>query len=623
MLNTSQKVAVCHKDGPAIVLAGPGSGKTTIITHRIKNLIEKCDVSPEKIMVVTFTKAAAENMEKRFRCMMEEAKGTSPVLFGTFHSIYYRILQQDCSYNRESIIDEREKFKLLKEIAVYKKADVYSLDNFVRIISEEISAIKGNMTDVGEYLPKACEPKMFYEIYEEYKKVLKQEGKLDFDDILIHCYELLKCDDDICRKWQKSFAHILVDEFQDINRIQYEIIRILAAPCNNLFVVGDDDQSIYGFRGACPQMMFQFKKDYPKAREIYLTINYRSVAEICGIADNLIRNNKMRFQKNIIAEKEKSKSIPYEIKSFKNQNMQFNYIADKIETYLKQDLKKTDIAVLVRNNYQIEHLRSHLQNRGIGVPSTREDGRLYESMVAKDIVAYIKAAITVENMPLGNNENLIYILNKPSRYIGRNVLAMPEMTFEKMGKFYAHSREVWKNIEKLRFDLEMISKLKPLAACLYIRNGVGYEKYLVRYAMEKNIKIKPLLEMLEKLQLDAATYRTIPEWLDSIERKRHRAQNEKNPLGIQIMTMHRAKGLEFPVVFIPDANQGIIPSSATIRSEDFEEERRLFYVAMTRAIEHLHIYYVEECLGCQANPSMFVGECLNKKEIVNKSRTFH
>lgn len=607
-LNKSQIRAVSHQIGPAITLAGPGSGKTTVITHRIKNLIEH-GVSPEKVLVVTFTKEAAMHMQKKFFHMMQGknwVRGSYPVSFGTFHSIYFRILKLTKNYSGKNILTEKEKYRILHEIAIRKKIDVSSMNDFLQNISAEISNVKGNMTALDKYVPKNCNKEEFQCIIEEYGKELKCVGKLDFDDMLLQCYQLFCENPDILKQWQQIFQYILIDEFQDINYVQYEIIKMLALPENNLFVVGDDDQSVYGFRGACPELMFQFEKDFPLAEQIILTMNYRSTRQIVNLSEKLIRCNQKRFVKNIKAHEGEGEQP--DIRLFKTQLEELEYVAERIKRLNRQGISFTEIAILVRNNNQIPMIQKVLRNRRINVQGGKGNKPLYEGEVAKDIVNYVKAAFSYAHLEIRENKELIAILNKPARFISRQVLMQERMSFELLKKVYEHSEEIKRKIEKLEFDLSMILRLKPMAAVMYIVKGTGYEEYLRMRGKEERIKHKVFLEQIEEIKTDASRYDTLESWMRSISETEDKKETEAE--SVHIMTIHGAKGLEFEAVFMVDVNQGIIPTSKAVRNKDFEEERRVFYVGVTRAKRVLGIYGITESLGCRIEPSMFLNEII-------------
>lgn len=609
MFNKSQIQAISHMDGPAMVLAGPGSGKTTVITHRIKNLIEKAEVRPENILVVTFTKAAAISMQKRFSTLMNGGKGQL-VTFGTFHSVFYKILRKSRRYEATEILSERQKTDYLREIIGRYGISSNDISELSQNIINDIGNIKGNMLNAQEYEPSCCKKEDFIKVYNAYNLELKKDGKMDFDDILRECYLLLCENHTILEQWRELYKYILIDEFQDINRIQMNIIELLASPLNNIFVVGDDDQSIYGFRGARPEIMIEFKDYYPEAELIVLDVNYRSTQSIINVAGRVIENNKTRLDK--CAHANNDKDFQPDIRKFRNQVEELKFVVSKIKEYENQGISLSEMAILVRNNSQIQEISSFLKNRKIEAESGKHRSNIYNGMVAKDILSYVRGALKFDGTYF--NEDLIYVLNKPQRYISRQVVLSVNMNISAVRRIYSKN-----NIDSFLFHIEMIRKLPPQAALSYIRKGAGYEEYLRLYAIENNIPMSGLIKQLEQLVQECSKFNTLEQWINSIDSAQNsEGQNfGKKSSGeggtnnrINIMTMHGSKGLEFKAVFIVDANQGIIPTSKALRERDFEEERRLFYVAITRAIDYLNVYAVEERLGCPIEVSMFVEEML-------------
>lgn len=605
MFNKSQIQAISHMDGPAMVLAGPGSGKTTVITHRIKNLIEKAEVRPENILVVTFTKAAAISMQKRFSTLMNGGKGQL-VTFGTFHSVFYKILRKSRRYEATEILSERQKTDYIREIIGRYGISSNDISELSQNIINDIGNIKGNMLNAQEYEPSCCKKEDFIKVYNAYNLELKKDGKMDFDDILRECYLLLCENHTMLEQWRELYKYILIDEFQDINRIQMNIIELLASPLNNIFVVGDDDQSIYGFRGARPEIMIEFKDYYPEAELIVLNVNYRSTQSIINVAGRVIENNKTRLDK--CAHANNDKDFQPDIRKFRNQVEELKFVVSKIKEYENQGISLSEMVILVRNNSQIQEISSFLKNRKIEAESGKHRSNIYNGMVAKDILSYVRGALKFDGTYF--NEDLIYVLNKPQRYISRQVVLSVNMNISAVRRIYSKN-----NIDSFLFHIEMIRKLPPQAALSYIRKGAGYEEYLRLYAIENNIPMSGLLKQLEQLVQECSKFNTLEQWINSIDSAQNsEGQNfGKKSSGeggtnnrINIMTMHGSKGLEFKAVFIVDANQGIIPTSKALRERDFEEERRLFYVAITRAIDYLNVYAVEERLGCPIEVSMVV-----------------
>ena len=442
----------------------------------------------------------------------------------------------------------------------------------------------------------------------------------------------------LLQKWQQVFEYVLIDEFQDINKIQYEIIKMLVAPENNLFIVGDDDQSIYGFRGACPKLMFRFEKDYQACRKIILNINYRSTDEIIQMSKNLIKNNSSRFEKNIMSpkgnnnknenikdgcsiprkrnnnntkNKNNNKSKDTDVRIFRNQMEQLQYTAVKITELQSRGID--DIAILVRNNSQIDIIQRFLEEQEIISESKVTKKSVFKTQVGVDIYNYIKAAINLNKVEIRNNESLIYILNKPVRLISNGMISDYGIDFNSLKNVYSHSSEIVKKIEKLEFDLQMLLRLKPMAALMYILKGIGYENYLKELSRERKINYSVFEKEIEEIKTNSLKYDTLESWIlqESEENSANTKSKEKQVRKpIHIITMHGSKGLEFDSVFILDANQGIIPTSKAVRERDFAEERRLFYVAITRAKKYLNIYCVSENLGCYVEPSIFMKEVM-------------
>ena len=610
--NHQQRMAVEHVDHPCLVLAGPGSGKTTVITHRTKKLIEEEGISPSNILVITFTKAAAMEMQQRFLQLMGGKR--LPVSFGTFHAVYFQILKYAYNYRAENIIREEKKYEILRNIVHKTELDISDENEFVANLISEISNVKGEMLDVAYYYSKNCPEEVFKKIFREYNDTLIRANLIDFDDMLVMCYELLTKRKDILKLWQDKYRYILIDEFQDINRVQYEVIRLLAKPQNNLFIVGDDDQSIYRFRGARPEIMLNFEKDYPETKKIILDTNYRSTPEIVAAAGKLIRNNKKRFEKQIRAER-KNGSKPV-ILPFDNVYKECNYILEEIEQLIAKGLTYQDMAVLYRTNTNPRTLLEKLMEHNIPFCMKDVIPNLYDHFIAKDIIAYINAAVDFREKGVMKRGDMLRLINRPKRYISRDVFPRAEVNLEDVKRFYQDKGYVLERISKLEYDLAMIRNMNPYAAIQYIRHGIGYEEYLTEYAEYRRMKPEELYDVLEELSEAAKPYKTYQEWFKKIEeygeelKKQARERQEKKD-GITLATMHSSKGLEYRAVFIIDANETITPHKKALLPEDIEEERRLFYVAVTRAKDWLYICHCRERYGKETDVSRFVEEMVS------------
>jgi len=605
--NKEQKMAVEHVNGPCIVLAGPGSGKTTVITYRTKKLIEEDGVNPANILVITFTKAAALEMQSRFLSIMG---GRYPVAFGTFHAVYFKILKYAYHYNAENIIGEDKKYEILREIIEKMELDISDENEFIANILSEISVVKGEMIDLEHYYSKNCAEQIFKKLFVYYNEKLIRMNLIDFDDMLVMCYELLRQRQDILKLWQERYQYILIDEFQDINRVQYEAVRLLAQPENNLFIVGDDDQSIYRFRGAKPEIMLNFEKDYPNARRIILDTNYRSSGEIVKAANKLIRNNKKRFDKEIKTVREEG--IQPKILQFPNVYEESRYVLNEIRDYIELGYSYHDIAVLYRTNTNPRNLAEKMMEYNIPFRMKDVIPNIYEHFIAKDIFAYIRASQDLKNHRHFRRADILRIINKPKRYIRREVFQNPDVDMEEVKKFYQHKGYILERISKLEYDLSMLKNMNPFAAVHYIKKAVKYDEYIEEYAAYRRMNPEELYEITDELAEAAKPFKNYEEWSAHIEKygeelkKQARSMGEKD--GVEFATMHSSKGLEYRTVFIIDANESITPHKRALLPEDMEEERRLFYVAMTRAKEELQICFCKERYGKETKASRFIEE---------------
>lgn len=604
--NEAQSNAVNHVSGPCLVLAGPGSGKTLTITHRTKNLIEQHGVNPSNILVITFTKAAAMEMQERFVKLMDGQK--LPITFGTFHAVFFHILKYAYNYTAGNIIREEEKFRLIKGYIEKEKLEIEDEKEFVASIINEIGNVKGDMISIENYYSANCSNEVFNRIYNSYEEYLRNRNLVDFDDMLVMCHELFVARKDILAAWQKKYQYILVDEFQDINRIQYEIIKMLALPENNLFIVGDDDQSIYRFRGARPEIMLNFEKDYPGAVKIVLNENYRSTANILKAASRLIKNNEKRFEKSIKSTNPSGKNVKYmEFPSVMEENKK---IVDEIISYINNSGNYSDIAILFRTNSGPRFLVDKLMEYNIPFHMKDAMPNIYDHFIVKDIISYIKIATGS-----GGREDYLQIINRPKRYISREVLRNEEIVLSELKKEYADKNWMMDRIDKLEFDLTMLRNMSPYAAINYIRQGIGYDDYLKEYAEYRRMKVEELYEVINEVMEASKEYKTYEEWFEHIkeyskELAEQAGKNNKIENAVTLCTMHSSKGLEYDIVYIIDAVEGVTPHTKATLDEDMEEERRLFYVAVTRAKKELNVYWMKERFNKPVERSRFVGEMM-------------
>ena len=603
----AQTQALMHKDGHMMVLAGPGSGKTTVITHRVQYLTKEYGIDPGDILVITFTRAAAEEMRERYEAL---TGGGSRVTFGTFHSIFFRILKLAYRYTADNIVREEQQMQFVRELAQAGGLEPEDENEFAASILSEISSVKGERIALEHYYSKNCPDTVFRQLYAGYEEKMRRAGLIDFDDMMVLCLELFTERKDILSAWQRRYRYILIDEFQDINRLQYEIVRMLAKPEDNLFIVGDDDQSIYRFRGAKPEIMLGFERDYPGAGRILLDVNYRSTEEIVAPALRLIGENQKRFSKAIHTTGRHGKNVI--TKLWQDPGEENLAIAREIQLYLQSGVRPGDIAVLYRTNAGPRFLMEKLMEYNLPFRTRDTVPNLYEHWISRNILTYIRIA-----MGSRVREDILQVINRPKRYISRDAMPDETVSFEKMKAFYAEKDWIAERIESLEGDLRAIARMSPLAAVNYIRQGMGYDEYLIEYAAFRRMRPEELLETADELKESAAGFKTFDEWFAHIEAYkeellRQAAQRRTETDAITLATMHSAKGLEFPIVYILDANEGITPHSRAMLDEDMEEERRLFYVAMTRAKTRLHVYAVRERYHKKAEVSRFVWEYLGR-----------
>ena len=602
--NEAQTQAIQHTDGPCLVLAGPGSGKTLTIVNRVKYLIEKQKVRPEEILVVTFTRFAAAEMKSRLCLVM--GKRDLPVTVGTFHGIYYGILKWAYRMNQENILSETEKYQILRGVINKERMEIFDEEDFIQDIAAEIGKVKNNRIPLEEFVSEKCSADAFRNIYRNYEQHRKELKKIDFDDMLVLCYELFRSRPDVLAQWQKKFRYVLIDEFQDINRIQYDVIRMLAQPENNLFVVGDDDQAIYGFRGADSELMLGFGKDFPNAKQILLGMNYRSTANIVQNSLKLIENNVERYSKKLEANREGGSCL--HIQEVKDPVEEAEYVLEEIQKCKENGIKEEEIAILFRVHTDARAVVEAMVERKIPFQMKEHLPNIYEHFIAKDIMAYFRLATGKRR-----RQDFLQVMNRPKRYLGRDSVSGSQVSFEDMRKFYCDKDWMIDRIDQFEWDVKMLMKMAPYAAIQYLKKKIGYDEFLREYATTKNMKAADLREVLSEIEEAAKPFQTMEEWFVHVEEytealKKKEQQKEQNQEGVRLMTLHASKGLEFHTVFLIEANEGRIPYQKAEKEQNVEEERRLFYVGMTRAKDVLKITYVKIKNGKEISPSRFVEE---------------
>lgn len=609
-LNGAQQRAVDHEEGPMLVLAGPGSGKTAVITMRTLRLIEKCSVPPEKILVITFSRAAALGMKSRFQTISDN--NYNSVNFGTFHAIFFKILKSVYSYDKSNILTDEDRYRIIKDAVLINKIKTENETELVQKLSKAIAELKGNAMAPEDTAVRIISAEEFGAVYNYYEKRLKEEQKIDFEDMMLKTTELFKKEPELLKSWQERYSHILIDEFQDINRLQYELVKMLGAPQNNIFAVGDDDQSIYGFRGAGPELMFEFERDYKNVKRVLLDVNYRCAPEILKAAVSLIDHNRKRFRKKLNSAGEKSGICEYRI--FGSLEEENRFITNSI-CRLREERgeQKADIAVLYRMNHEVRSLLNMLEAEGIPCRIHEHMSSVFEHRLCAELIAYMKLA--------GGDtarENWLKIINRPKRYVTRESLETETVSIDALIAVNTARPYVTERLRKLKYDLNVLAGLDPFASIKYIRRAIGYDDCIREYSAAKGSPADELLEILDELEESAHGFNSLGEWLEAVERFKKEARagekvsdwdcgsEEKKP--VELMTFHSAKGLEFDTVFIPDLLEGFVPQKRAETEAELEEERRCLYVAMTRARDRLYLLGSRERLGRPMQESRFARE---------------
>ena len=611
-LNENQLKAVEHVDGPCMVLAGPGSGKTRVITYRIANMVVNKNIKPTSILAISFTKASSMEMKNRALALSNDIR-MNKVTYGTFHSVFFRILRYFENYNIESILDEKTKRIGLKSILKGLNIENSDDDETIGQVINEVSYVKNELMDKRDFKSEVLTNDEFIKVYNFYEDYKEQMNKIDFDDMLIKTYELLKFNKSALDRVRSVYRYILVDEFQDINKVQFEALKLIANPSNNIFVVGDEDQSIYGFRGSRPDFLLEFKEYFSNTKKVLLDINYRSKGEIIDIANRLIEKNTNRYEKVIKCGQGKGAKVNYV--SPEDSEEEAVYIAKDIKEKIQEDYTEyTDFAVIYRTNIQSRALVDVFMD--MRIPFVVKDSivTIYDHWAAQDILAYLRIGVNPNS-----NKDWIRIINKPFRYISKDNLNLikdePDFINSLINKCDLHPKQV-KTINDLDIDISYIKGLNPKNAISYIRTTLDYDRYILDYCANRKIKTNGLIEILNELESSATNFKTIQEYLDHIERVKSELvdnKNNKETDGVIFTTMHSAKGLEFKNVYIIGANEGTIPHEKSYEIDDeekkndqIEEERRLMYVAITRAEENLYISSPINKYGKRVSKSRFV-----------------
>ena len=596
-LNEPQKLAVLHKNGPLLIVAGAGAGKTKTLTHRILHLIQG-GVPARNILAITFTNKAAQEMKERVNSLLQKEKigdyADKPFI-GTFHSLGVYILRRENEIlgipKHFTILDQSDSRSFIKNAIKARNLDPKQFDP--KKIQSIISQQKGECVSAEtfyEHSNTGFFPRLVAEVWLDYEKRIKKEGAFDFDDLLLKTLVLLRDNQSVREKYQDMWRYVHVDEYQDTNTVQYELSRLLAGKERNICVVGDADQNIYSWRGANIRNILHFEKDYQGATVILLEENYRSTQNILSAANGVIEKNKMRVPKNLFTKQTGGEKISlYEAN---DENDEASFIAKKIKELAEKKVSFQDIAVLFRANYQSRAIEEAMLSADI--PYQVLGVKFFERKEVKDILSFLRCSLNPEN-----SVDMKRVINVPARGIGevtlKKILAgqketLPATTKKKFYEFEA----LLKNIK------EVALAKKPSDTVKYILKETGMEHGLSLGGEEEQERIENLYELvslaskydiyqpeegIQKLLEDAA----LASDQDSLM---HKNETESR---VRLMTVHAAKGLEFGTVFITGLEDGLFPHRSFGESggsqDHKEEERRLFYVAITRAKQKLFLTY--------------------------------
>jgi DNA helicase-2/ATP-dependent DNA helicase PcrA len=609
-LNEKQLQAVNHIDGPCMILAGPGSGKTRVITYRIKNLIEK-GIDPKHILAISFTKNSAKEMQERTISLINEATRVS---FGTFHSIFFKILRYFKNYDMDKIITENEKFKVIKNILRGLNNVNSENEDFIKNLINDISKAKNNLDEDVNLNNKEISNEDFIKIKSLYESYKSETKKIDFDDMLVDTYYSLKSNKSILNSVQNKYRYILIDEFQDINKVQFECINLMANKLKNLFVVGDDDQTIYSFRGANPLFLLDFEKNFDDVKKIKLDTNYRCNNNIIESSNILIKNNENRFDKNIKGINDNKNILKYY--NFLNAQDEAKFIGEEILRLNKDGYDYSQICILYRTNIQSRAFVDVFMD--LSIPFYLKDAvfSIYDHWISKDILSYLKIIY-------GDTSYTHYkrIINKPFRYISKDNILKASLGEGNFLDELCYKNQLKKGqlrkIQKFEENIDFMRYMDLKDIINHIRYEINYDDYIIKYCENRKISAQPMFDILNEFSDSCKKFNKISqlfEHIDDVKRALEESKFKNNlKSSIILSTIHSCKGLEFENIFISGANEGIIPSNKG-EEELIEEERRLFYVAMTRSKLNLYICSYDEKYGKKQEVSRFLKEInfLNK-----------
>jgi len=586
--------------GKTLVVSCPGSGKTTVIIERIVTMLER-GIEANQMLNITFTKAAAMEMGERFH----KCYARTDVKFSTIHAFCYQLLVKELAYTQNSIFKESDKYAfILQKLLETKQVLSQEMEETIKDIMQGISYVKNSEIPYKQYSPENCRQDLFRSVYVSYEAYKQNLNKIDFDDMLLVARQTLQSNPQLLATYQEKYPFITIDEFQDVNKIQADICYLLAGDSGNLFVVGDDDQSIYGFRAADSTIMLNFKKRFPDAKIIYMSTNYRSGNQIVKYASRLIQNNQNRYQKKFIA------GNPLDGRVFlqkcEDSRKEVEYVLNRIEKEYQKGNTYDSMAILYRNNQLAVPFIAMLMKKEIPF-YTSEVPKDHHEGIFQDFLAYWR---------LANGQykkgDLQKILNRPSRYLKSDVFQKAE---PKIGECLTLCNKVSNresaanNIIDLFEDLKILATMDhPVKFINYIVDTMDYRKWLSSYAEYRGKDPEEDFAILNLLYDEAKNFETMEQWMLYAKRysvKLQEIKKQKKREGVCLSTFHSSKGLEWDTVYVVHCNDGITPFAKAETVKTLEEERRMFYVAITRPKNSLHITYIS---GEKSSPSPYLDE---------------
>lgn len=616
-LNDEQREAVCHTAGPLVVFAGPGSGKTTVLTCRAAYLMQVERVSAAKMLIVTFTRAAAAEMQNRLAAMPGIGQqNIRAAEIGTFHSVFMRMLMQQNGGQLPALLAESEQRTIIK--ALLRELGEDGDDEQVADALSKIGLCKNNLILPARIKVTKPENQQFRDLYAGYERVKQQEGRWDYDDILVSAYEMLKQNREVREHYQRRYSCILVDEFQDTNLAQYEVIKMLAGH-GNLCIVGDDDQSIYRFRGSRVEFLLDFEATFPGAKKVILAVNYRSTDQVIDSASRLVLHNRLR-QSKLIRGTGNTGERPQLLRA-DGEKDEAEQILAQVSELLASDpeLDAREIAILYRTNIQVRAMIDGLVQRGLPFTLHDADGDFYGRWQVRDVLTYFKLAYQPDDL-----DGIVQILNRPKRYLYMDRLVdqmhslrrQQNITYlEALAQIESLEPYQRTKVEQLIQDLISLRLLSPARALHKIRTEIGYDRYLEEFAAKTGNDPKLIGEPLDELEQAVIGHASLHDFLQHVEEVKEKVrQSRSKGEGIQLMTMHKSKGLEFLHVYCIGLVADMLPHPKALQAEGdklsaaVEEERRLFYVGMTRAKRYLTLSAPLRYHGHRAEPSPFLFE---------------